>query len=64
MINNKQREYLANGLKDLANLLVAGLVINQAFSADKSRLLIAVGMFTYLLLYSLGIILVKGEENG
>ncbi len=62
-MTNKQREYLANGLKDLANLIIAGLVISQAFNPIRSVLLIVLGVFSYLLLYTLGVLLVKGETN-
>jgi len=62
-MNKPQRELLANGLKDLANLTAAALILSQAFSAQKSILLVIVGLLAYMVIYTFAVLLLRGEEN-
>jgi len=62
-MTDKQREYLANGLKDLSNLIIAGLVIGQVLSNAKSLFLIVLGVVAYLFLNTIGVLLIKGEKK-
>jgi len=61
----KQREWelnkeISNGLIQLGNISLAGLMFGQAFGGFKFQLIFALtGIFIFALLYSSGIILMK-----
>ena len=62
-MTNKQRETLSTSFRELGNLIIAALVIGQVFSTQKSFLAFLLGFSVYVILNTLAVILVGGEED-
>lgn len=58
-MNKEQRKWLADGLRELANLAIAGLVFGQFLSERFNLTITMAGLFIGALCYIVGVILVK-----
>jgi len=60
-MNQQQKEYLAKGLREVANLTVGALLLGQFLAREFDWLWTVIGLGIWLAFYSGGIILLRGE---
>lgn len=59
----RQREYLAHRLREVANLAVGTLLVGQFLAGEFNWLWTVVGVGAWVGFYSWGMVLLKGEEE-
>ncbi len=63
-MSQRQKEYLAKGLREVANLTVGALLLGQFLAREFDWLWTIIGLAIWLAFYSWGVILLKEEgEN-
>ena len=62
-VSKDQRKLIADKSLDLANLVMAGLVVGQLLSANKYIDLFVLGFMGYFTLFGLALFLTRGETD-
>ena len=60
-MNQRQKEYLAKGLREVANLTVGALLLGQFLAREFNWLWTIIGLTIWIAFYSGGVILLKEE---
>lgn len=62
-MTQRQKEYLAKGLREVANLTVGALLLGQFLAREFDWLWTIIGLGIWLAFYSWGVILLKEESE-
>ena len=60
-MTQRQKEYLAEGLREVANLTVGALLLGQFLARQFEPLWTAVGFFAWIAFYVGGMLLLRGD---
>ena len=59
----REREYLADGLKAVANVSVGALLIGQFLSDEFNWFRSSLGILIWIIFYALGLMLLRGSDE-
>ena len=62
-MNTQQRQYLANGLREVANLTVGALLLGQFLAEEFDWLWTLVGLGVWIGFYTWGLLLLRAEVD-
>lgn len=61
-MNREQRSYLAEGLRELANLAAGALLLGQFLAKEFNWIWTIVGLALFVICYGIGYMLLRGVE--
>jgi hypothetical protein len=56
----RQKEYLADGLREVANLTIGALLLGQFLAREFDWIWTAIGLSVWVVFYSWGMVLLRG----
>ena len=59
-MTQQQKEYLADGLREVANLTVGALLLGQFLAKEFNWIWTAVGLGVWVVFYAWGVVLLQG----